>query len=131
MRKISQKDLKRIADAKASIEEAKSKIENLIDELRSKIDEAISEANDARDDAYNALDDLASEAQTYYDERSEKWQESDAASQYTDWISAIETARDNIGEEIAIDLEQIGLDQFDEIINALEEGTIPEAPDQM
>lgn len=132
MRKLSQKDLKRIAEEKDAIDEAKSKLEAIIEEMKGKVAEAISAVNDARDSAYNALDDIVNEAQSYYDEKSEKWQEGDNGQQYQEWIGKLEEARDAVGEEFELDLEEaIDIEPVREMIAALEEDNLPEAPDSV
>ena len=48
--------------------------------------------------ALEVLDDAATNAMDYLEERSEKWQESDAGGEYQEWLEAIETARDALIE---------------------------------
>lgn len=45
---------------------------------------------------HNELESLEAEAQEYYDNRSERWQESDAASEWEDKICAFEEAASSV-----------------------------------
>ena len=132
MRKLSQKDLKRFAEAKSEIEAAKSKVEAILNEAKSEIEDIVNNANTLRDEIYGAFDDLVNEAQSYYDEKSEKWQEGDNGQQYQNWIQKLEEIRDEIGDDISVDLdESVDLEAFDNIANSLSDENIPEAPDGM
>jgi uncharacterized protein YukE len=130
MKKISQSDLKRIEEARAKIAEKKTEIESVVQEIQSKIDALVAEAEEARQELHGVLDDLVSTAESYYDERSDNWREGDAGSAYEEWKSQIENARDTA--DVALDYqidENPSFDEWDTVIGAVEEGTIPESPE--
>lgn len=74
--------------------------------------EAVTKANDFRESVH-------SDQQAYFDEKSEKWQEGDAGSAYSDWMSqwdeaAIEEVElDDAPEMDTPDLELNGFDQLE------------------
>ena len=51
-------------------------------------------------EAQDALSQMAEEAQDYYDSRSERWQESDKASEWEDKISNLEGAAESVQDAI-------------------------------
>jgi len=46
------------------------------------------------------LEELAEQAQDYFDERSEKWQESEKGDEWQEKISALEDAANSVGDAI-------------------------------
>lgn len=54
--------------------------------------------NDAVSELVTMLADLHSDARCWYDGRSEKWQEGDAAANYEEWITTLEQASECVGE---------------------------------
>lgn len=68
-------------------------------QARSNLIDALTRFNELSDDFMQA-------AEAYQDERSEKWRESDAASDYQDWLYTIESASDTAAN-LLDDLEQL------------------------
>lgn len=66
-------------------------------------DTAVTELNEKLQEFKNFRDEVVSEMDEYLSERSEKWHEGDAASQYQDWKSTWEQ----------LDLEEIEKHEFD------------------
>lgn len=64
--------------------------------MSKKIEKIISRLEDIQSD----LDQLAEEAQDYFDERSEKWQESEKGEAWCDKISALEDASYSVGDAV-------------------------------
>lgn len=60
-----------------------------ISKIRENIGEGQQKYNDKIAEIKDIYQELASQAQNYYDERSEKWQESDAGNVYEEWIDAL------------------------------------------
>lgn len=110
MKRISKQDTKRIEglvnglrSSFGEVEEAHAAMREAIEAYNAKI----SAFNEAVDDARSFADDIVREIEEYVGERSEKWQQSDAAPSYEEWRSAWE----NWGSE------------------RLEEAEVPDAPD--
>lgn len=76
-------------------------------ELQNLKDEAIDNLRVVQD----RISHLAEEAQNYYDERSEKWQESENGEAYSEWISNIEYKASSI-EDIITDIENIDIEEI-------------------
>lgn len=62
----------------------------------------IDRLNEKRDELHGILDEAASDASTYYDERSEKWQEGDRGSVYSDWKDELQRIAGEIAEEFEV-----------------------------
>jgi len=91
--------------ANAAIEELNAAIIEKWDE----VEEAVSSYNEAVSEADSWKESVASDIQSYMDDRSEKWQEGDKAQAYTSWKEAFEDTFD------AFEIEQPnGLDPIDE-----------------
>ncbi len=94
MKKFAKADTARIAELVQDLNDKASQVTSAIEAANAKV----SEANEAID-AYNAVleevssfrDDMVGKMEDYVGERSEKWQESDAASSYQDWQSEWES----------------------------------------
>jgi hypothetical protein len=100
MNKIEREAQGDLADACSDIRAAMTTYEEIKAEFEAKVAEIVAEANAARDKAYGILDEAASDAESYYDERSEKWQEGDRGSAYSDWKDALRSLADQIEDEI-------------------------------
>jgi|ERR1035437_2296930 hypothetical protein len=85
--------------------------ENITNEVTTEVEE-INTINEVIVDVNAWFEDKAQTMQDYFDERSEKWQESDAATEYEEWKGEFEEAVfDEIDES----------DDYDAIIDALNE----------
>jgi polyhydroxyalkanoate synthesis regulator phasin len=126
MKKIDIKSKQRLDEALKTLNLVALKTNQVIAEANDALSELADQANEAREEAYSVLDDLVNEAQAYFDERSEKWQESDAGSAYQSWISDMENARDQLGDDITLSVGE-DIDTFDDLIDALGDN-LPEEP---
>ena len=61
-----------------------------------KQDESVGGYQSSVAEAAEYLADLADDAEAYFDEKSEKWQESDAGAAYLDWKDSLRTAADSL-----------------------------------
>ena len=130
MKKIDNKTWDRFAEAYGKIGGIKAEIEALIEATNEKLAVLAEQANAARELAYAALDEAAADADTYFDERSEKWQESDAGSTYSDWKDELANARDVLGEDVNFAVEAMyGIDVIDGMLEALD-GGFRQSPDE-
>lgn len=129
MRKISKSDMERIGKLRASIEEKKVKIEEALAKFQESIAPILSDAEDDRQELFGVLDDLVNEMESYFDEKSEKWQEDDAGSQYSEWKDQIDNARAAFENEIIFEIDsEPSFESWNEMLGALDEENFPEAP---
>lgn len=92
MKKLSKAQQEEKAKLLGELEDAFGDVENAISDLNEKVKEMWGDVEDRVSD-YNAVVEKANEfigtvaesMQEYADERSEKWQESDAASSFAEW----------------------------------------------
>lgn len=114
--------------------------QNKVQEAWADLDKAVTAFNDAKREAWAKVEDahtayleevqaanewrdgIATEASDYYGERSEKWQEGDAGSQYGAWVEALGNEFD---EPDSLD-EPDDLDAPEDVSDAI--GEIPEDP---
>jgi hypothetical protein len=61
-----------------------------LEELRTKLVDAAQLFNQARTELESFREDIVTEQQSYYDDRSERWQASEACEVYQEWISTWE-----------------------------------------
>lgn len=126
MKKIDRDSRKRLDEALKTLNLVALKTSRIVSEANTALAALEYEANEAREEAHSVLDDLVNEAQTYFDERSDKWQEGDAGLEYQSWISSIENARDQLGDEIHLSVGE-DIDTFDDLIDVLGDN-LPEEP---
>jgi len=127
MKKISQSDMQRIGKLRAAIEGKKAKIEEALEKFQEAIAPIIEEAEEERQELFGVLDDIVNEMENYYDERSEKWQEGDAGSAYSEWKDQIDAARGELENEMSFELDtETPFDVWN--LSALDEENFPEAP---
>ena len=74
------------------------------------VNAAIREANEF-------VEEIRGEMQDHYDEKSDRWQESDAGSSYSDWISSWEFELDDLSLEEPTAFEEIIMTDADEFEN--------------
>lgn len=73
-----------------------------IAEIERKLNEKIADLNAIVEEANSLREEIESDAQSYYDEKSEKWQEGDRGSSYSDWISSWQNEVEEV-EEVSLD----------------------------
>lgn len=113
MKKIKQNDFDRLREYAGHLDDIRNELEDIIAKAQQQVEEALSRANDYIDEANGFVGDLASEAETYYDERSDNWRDGDAGSTYCDWLSEIQNCANELnsinfeldGSEVYNDLE--------------------------
>lgn len=98
--KIKQKDADRLADEARKVEALYDEMDAILAEAREKIEAKKEEISAARDAAHGVLDDLCREADEFFDEKSEKWQESDRGQSYQEWKDELGLMRDDMAEEM-------------------------------
>lgn len=85
-----------------------------IDKARGDLGDRINEYNESVTALRDIYEDLASQAQTYYDDRTDAWKDSDAGSTYLDWIGRLESPEglEDLEIDLPEDLEEPDLPDF-------------------
>lgn len=123
MKKIDNKTWERFTEAHTKLSEVKDEAERLIEEVIAKLADLAEQANAAREEAYAALDEAANDAEAYYDERSEKWQEGEAGSLYSEWKDELASARDQLGDDLIFEIDPLeGLNTLEDMLGTLDGG---------
>ena len=113
-----------VAKAHAALTDAIDAFNAAKAEAWAKVEAAQTEYRDAVSAANEWRDNLHGDAQSYFDERSEKWQEGDAGQQYSAWLDTIGTEFDESDE---ID-EPEDLEAPEDVSESIEQ--LPEAADE-
>ena len=94
MRKLSKPDIIEKNQLAGELEERKDKLEDAlavyaaaIDEAWSKLERDVESYNEKLEEVQNFVGNIVSQMEDYVSERSDRWQESDAASDYSSWQS--------------------------------------------
>lgn len=116
MKSISAADWKRLSKLGDEIETLKGKFEDAWNEIMQPL---IDKMNEKRDEARVVLDDFVSAAEDWRGERSDKWHDSNAASEHETWLGDISRVRDTLENEQEIETPE--LDTVDEWLTALRE----------
>lgn len=88
MKTISRAHQKQIAETVAKLTEVRTEIEETVQALN----EAIGTYNMALQDAAAIRDEIVASMEDHYNDRSEKWQESESGGRYAEWIAEWEEA---------------------------------------
>jgi glutaredoxin 2 len=112
MNKLDTKTLKQLSaigsDASTLIEEINAAVE----EAKGKVDDLMGKLNEKRQEAADLMEEKASDAESYFDEKSEKWQEGDNGQVYSEWKDRLRQIADDLGTEMD-DLEWPEVDEPD------------------
>ncbi|MBE3985694.1 hypothetical protein HJ136_21520 [Vibrio parahaemolyticus] len=74
-------------------------LESTKDENGHNLESLIGEISNKKSQLFDALNEAASDAEAYYDERSERWRESDAGTDYEAWKSELVDAACSVDDE--------------------------------
>ena len=123
MKQIDNETWPKFSEAHAKLDAARREAERIIEEANTKLAQVAEQANAALEGAFTALDDAASDAEAYYDERSEKWQGGDAGQAYAEWRDELANARDTLGNELLLEVEMPeGFSILEDMLSALDGG---------
>lgn len=100
MNKIDAKSVVKMLESTSGVAQLFDDLDAAVEEAREKINGIIAEINEAKDDAREILDDAAMEAESYWDERSEKWQEGDRGQAYDEWKNRLRELADAAAETV-------------------------------
>lgn len=112
-----------IRDKEEALNKAIEEYNTKLEELKGPVEKAVEEMNAAITAANEWAANIASDMETYYDERSEKWQEGDRGSAYSSWKENFGTELDEVEIEFPDALEEVSTGHPE----ALEE--LPDNPD--
>ena len=129
MKKISDKDWTRITEGHTALFTIKVELEEYMQSVHAELEKFSERLEMVREDIHGHLDDLVNQAQSYYDERSDKWTESDTGQQYQDWISELESARDELENSLALEIDEYDLIAPIEATLEFLDGGIKQSPD--
>jgi hypothetical protein len=120
MKSISKADKARRVELRDAITAAHAALEDACSVANveiAKANEALAAYREAVQAAVNFVEDIGNEIESYMDDRSDKWRESDAASDYEEWKSAWQNFQPDEPEDYA-DLEapeEAAADALDEL----------------
>ena len=122
MKKLSKEQCKQHAAISAALSSAQEDIKSAVEIYNEKVKALFAEIlqpevdafNKAKDDATTFLQEIHGEQESFYDERSEKWQEGDAGSSYQDWMGTWELEIEELELEEPTPFEEPTLDGVDE-----------------
>lgn len=100
MNKIDTKAVARMMEKAMAVSQVLEEAEKVRADAEARINALLSEAAEAKEEVREILDDAAMEAEAYYDERSEKWQEGDRGQAYSDWKDRLRELADAVAEDI-------------------------------
>jgi uncharacterized phage infection (PIP) family protein YhgE len=90
MKKFAKADVARIAELVQDLQDKASQVTSAVEAANARVSEAndaITAYNEVLSEVESFRDEMVGKMEDYVGERSEKWQESDAASSYQDWQS--------------------------------------------
>lgn len=90
---------------KEALEEALAAFNKKVDEAKQPVEEALSDLNGAIDDASRWLEETNGEMDSYYNERSERWQEGDKGSAYSEWMNSYGSELEQVELELPEEVE--------------------------
>lgn len=125
MKKISEKDWKALSAFADTITEKRDAILAAFEDT---IKPLLDELNEARDEARDMLSSLAEDADSYFDDRSENWQEGEKGEAYSAWKDLIHDAHGKFEEDISLpNFEEFESD-VDELLSELNDN-LQQEPD--
>lgn len=129
MKKLSRQQLQekeqhvqKIREAKEALEREIGKFNTELGVLRNPVEQALANLNDAVTAANEFRQGIADDQENYYDERSEKWQEGDNGSAYSEWKDSWGNEFSEVEMEFPDELEEPDCDAADDL------ETMPDEP---
>jgi hypothetical protein len=121
--KIDKRDAKRIEDLADRLGEQREGIDNLIDVINEFIADRVGDLNlrivdynDTLGEARGVIEDIHSQADSDYQDKSEKWQDGERGSITKEWIEAVESIKDNDLNDISeFDIDECEIKLSDEV----------------
>jgi uncharacterized protein YukE len=104
MKSISKNDRATVAKAADTIRDALAELEVERENFAATAQRLVEKITEAQGDAFGVLDDAAREAEDYFDQRSEKWQDGDTGSAYAEWRDRLRSAADAMNESLDLEI---------------------------
>lgn len=104
MKRINAKTAQRLVGIAVDVTAAYREADAILDQLAP----LIAQINELRQEAAELMEDEANSAESYYDERSERWQEGERGEVFAEWRDTLRQLADALAEEVElpdIDLE--------------------------
>jgi len=100
-----------------------TKYNEAVEAAKGELEAAITKHNEKLNEVREWCSEIVSDMESYVGERSDKWSESDAASEYEDWKQSFENLEvEDVEIEFPDELEQVSEDAADAVDN------LPESP---
>lgn len=124
MQKISNDKMDLVVGKAAALKAMFVDYDRIKDAAEAELNLLVEQMNDIRIAIHEVLDEAKGDAESYFDERSEKWQESDRGSAYSDWKDKL----DQLAGEVEEEFEQPSWESMDEPswIGEVEDGQFAE-----
>jgi hypothetical protein len=98
MKKLSKHDRERLTEAAANMASTYDDLDTLFNDFTEAAAKLFEELEGFQETAREVMDDAAMEADNYFDERSEKWQEDEAGERYGEWRDTLRQLADELAE---------------------------------
>lgn len=98
MNKLDRSDINELQQLADDIKGSLAEYEELRAQVVADIEKIITELNQKRERAWEIVDQAATDADAYFDERSEKWQEGDKGQRYAEWRDELQRVAGEIEE---------------------------------
>lgn len=95
-----QKVLTQIEASRDAVNVAVASYNSAVIELSAPVDAAISDLNEVYNEMYGIFEDIHAERSEEFNDKSERWQESEAAENAQQWLEEVETFKDLFSGEI-------------------------------
>jgi hypothetical protein len=100
----------------SKVEEALADFNRKVEEAKAPVDQAVEEYNAVLAEAKAFAEGIAADAQSHYDDKSEKWQEGERGQAYQAWVSEWENVNlDDLEVELPGEVELPELNAVDEL----------------
>ena len=100
MNRIDRGELHELQDLAADIKSSLAEYDELRTQVAADIEKIVTDLNEKRQRAWEIMDGAATEADGYYDDRSEKWQEGEKGQRFAEWRDELQRVAGEIEEEI-------------------------------
>ena len=100
MKKLTRNEVETLQTAAREIVSIYEEMDQVRTHAEEELARLVLELGEPMENARGVLEDAANLAEEYYDERSEKWQEGDTGSAYSEWKENLRRLADELGEDV-------------------------------
>ena len=124
MKRLSKEQLKKHADLSAELHDAHEELDGAIKQFNetvatayAKLETFVETFNSKVADANAFIEEVHSEQESYADDKSDRWRESDAGAAYDDWMSEWDQAVDEVQleDQPELDMTEVEIEAFDQL----------------